>query len=389
MKTTLAALLILFTLSALAHAQVEDDTTSPSPGLGFALPTVGGTLTYALTGSESLVTGYGQNTVASETTLSGDLAYLSSSPNRPFSLVYTGGVQHTTISDSGYPPVYTFQNLALSQVVATKNWNFVVDDAVSYLPDAPTTGLSGIPGVGDIGIVPVQIGDQPTQSILTNFATRVSNGLNGGVTRQITESLSLAGSASWHILHFFSNLGIDSTGEYARIGPNYRINASSSFSANAIYGYTSEQYQGTNFAFTSEGLMFQYQRQWSPNLSMSVAAGPQRLYGTGVAALYITPQIDFVADAGLTYIHKLTTASLTYTRATDAGSGVLYGGLTNTVMFAVQRQFNLKWQGALMGSYFQTSALGQVPGFNENYAGVHAGLQVSRRISPSLSGYAS
>lgn len=41
-----------------------------------------------------------------------------------------------------------------------------------------------------------------------------------------------------------------------------------------------------------------------------------------------------------------------------------------------------------MGSYFHVSALGQIPGFNENYSGVYAGLQVSRKLSRSFSCYA-
>ena len=101
--------------------------------------------------------------------------------------MYSGGYLYSSVP--GYPSSSTFQNLAASPGGTTKNWNFVIDDAVSYLPESPTTGLSGIPGVGDIGVEPVQIGDQPAQSILTNYATRVGNGLNGGITRNRQQEL--------------------------------------------------------------------------------------------------------------------------------------------------------------------------------------------------------
>jgi hypothetical protein len=388
MKTHLVAPLILLTLGSIAQAQVQGPATSLSPGFGFALPTVEGTLTYALTGSESVATGAGYgNTVASETTLSGDVAYLSSSQTKPFSLVYSGGYLYSNVP--GYPGSSTFQNLALSQVVVTKNWNFVVDDAVSYLPQSPITGFSGIPGVGDIGVTPVQIGDQPAQSILTNYGVSVSNGLNGGVTRQITGSTSITGSASWQLLRFFNNLGIDSTGEYATLGLNHRINARSSVGASATYSYTSEQYQNINLPFTTEGLMFQYQRQWSRTLSMSIAAGPQRTYGTGASELFMPAQIDFVANAGVTYTRRLTSASLTYSRATNGGSGVIYGALTDSVSLSAHRQLSRNWQAAVTGSYFRSVALAQVPGFNESYQGADGSIQVSRKISRSLSAYAS
>ncbi len=388
MKTRLVVPLLFLVLGSLACAQMQGPATSPSPGFGFSLPTVEGTLTYALTGSESAASGAGYgNTVASETILSGDLAYLSSSQTKPFSLVYSGGYMYTNMP--GYPASSTFQNLALSQVVATKNWNFVASDAVSYLPQSPIVGFSGIPGIGDIGVTPVQLGDQPAQSILTDYGVSVSNGLSGGVTRQITGSTSIVGSASWQILHYFNNVGINSTGEYATLGPNHRIDARSSVGASVTYGYTSEQFQNINLPFTTEGLMLQYQRQWSRTLSMSVSAGPQRTYGTGASEAFMPAQIDFVANAALTYTRKVTSASLIYSRATNGGSGVVYGALTDTVSLSAQRQMGRKWQAAVTGSYFRSIALAQVPGFNENYQGTDGSVQISRQISRSLSGYVS
>ena len=391
MKTNLVAPLILLTLGSLAHAQLQGATTSPStspsPGFGFSLPTVEGTMTYALTASEDLETGYGTGGAASQTTLSGDLAYLSSSQTKPFSLVYSGGYMYTNVP--GYPASSTFQNLALSQVVVTRNWNFVVDDAVSYLPQSPIVGLSGIPGVGDIGVTPVQIGDQPAQSILTDYGVSVSNGLNGGVTRQLTGSTSINASASWQILRFFSDLGIDSTAEYGTLGLNHRIDARSSVGASATYSYSSEQYLNLTLPFTTEGLMFQYQRQWSRALSMSVSVGPQRTYGTGAAEAFMPAQLDFAANAGLTYTRKLTSASLIYTRATNAGSGVIYGALTDSLSLSAQRQFSRNWEGAVTGSYFRSAALMQVPGFNESFQGTDGSIQASRKISRSFSAYAS
>ncbi len=387
MKTHLVAPLILLTLGSLAHAQLQGPTTSPSPGFGFALPTVEGTLTYALTASESVETGYGVGSAASQTTLSGDLAYLSSSQTKPFSLVYTGGYLYSNVP--GYPSSTTFQNLALSQVVVTKNWNFVVDDAVSYLPQSPIVGLSGIPGVGDIGVPPVQIGDQAAQSIFTNYGASVSNGLNGGVTRQLTGSTSVTGSVSWQILRFFSDLGLDSTGEYGTLGLNHRINARNSVGASATYSYTSEQYQNLNLPFTTEGLMVQFQRQWSRTLTMSIAVGPQRTYGTGVMETFMPAQLDVAANASFTYTRRLTSASLTYSRATNAGSGVIYGALTDSIALSTQRQFSRNWQGAVAGSYFRSVALAQVPGFNENFTGIDGSIQMSRKIGRSLSAYAS
>src|SRR6202789_1702207 len=243
MKTSLLAPLFLFTLGPAASAQAPQPITPSAPNFGFSLPTTEGTLTSALSGTESFLTGQGESGLDHTTVLSGDLAYLSTSVNKPFSIVYSGGYLLT--STPGTPESTTFQNLALSQVITTKNWNFVIDDGVSYLPQSPTTGLSGIPGVGDIGVTPVTIGDEPSQSILTSYESRVSNGFNAGATRKLDGDWSLNGSGSYQILRFLGNQGIDTPSGSGSAGTSYRIDARSSASASLTYSYTSDNLGGT------------------------------------------------------------------------------------------------------------------------------------------------
>jgi len=382
MKIYLVASVLFLTFAWSAEAQ-EPPLSAP-PTFGFSLPSVEGTMTYSLSASESLLTGYNNGTDYS-TAVSGSLGYLSSSPNKPFSLVYSGGYIYSSVE--GYPSSSTFQNIAASQVWTTKNWNFVVDDAFSYLPESPTTGLSGIPGVGDIGVEPVQIGDQPSQSILTNYATRLGNGLNGGFTRNINKSLSINGSASWQILHFINNEGINSTMASGSLGPTYKIDARSSVSADVVFSYTNDSYLGVSYPFESEGITFDYQRQLTRFFSMNVSAGPQRTFGTGAAAALIPSQITPVASASLTYARKTTTAIVTYSRATNAGSGVVYGALTNAIAGTVRQQFSRNWQGALTASYSQNTALAKIDGFDEDYRSTFGGGQLSRRLGRSFSAY--
>jgi hypothetical protein len=382
MKAYLVAPVLLLAVGVRAKAQAPPLSTPPT--FGFSLPSVEGTLTYSLSASEAFLTGYAGG-VDYDTALSGSLGYLSKSPDKPFSLVYSGGYLYSSVP--GYPSSSTFQNLAASQVVTTKHWNFVIDDAVSYLPESPTTGLSGIPGVGDIGVEPVQIGDQPAQSILTNYATRLGNGLNGGITRTINRSLSINGSASWQILHFINNEGIDSSMASGSIGPTYRIDARSSASADVVYSYTNDTYAGNSYPFETEGITFQYQRQLTHFLTMNVSAGPQRTFGSGSTSSLIPSQITPVASASLTYSRKTTTASVFYSRASNAGSGVVFGALTNSIGGTVREQFSRNWQGALMASYSQSTSLAEVAGVDEDYHSTFGGGQISRRLSRSFSAY--
>jgi opacity protein-like surface antigen len=385
MKTCLVAPLFLLTLGSAASAQAPQPITPSAPNFGFSLPTTEGTLTYALSGTESFLTGQGESGLDHTTVLSGDLAYLSTSVNKPFSIVYSGGYLLT--STPGTPESTTFQNLALSQVITTKNWNFVIDDGVSYLPQSPTTGLSGIPGVGDIGVTPVTIGDQPSQSILTNYESRVGNGLNGGATRQINASTSVNASGSWQILRFLGNSGIDSSSESASVGTTHRIDARSTASATVNYAYTADQYLGANLPFTSEGISFQYTRQLSHFFNVTASAGPQRTYGSGVAAPLIPSRIYVVAGAGLNYTRRFTTASLGYSRATNSGSGVVYGALTDSVVLSASQQLSRNWQVAANASYARSSSLAKIAGIPTLTTGIYGGAQVSRKLSRSLFAY--
>lgn len=385
MKTYLVAPVILLAFGSLAHAQDVPAVVVSTPTFGFSLPSVEGTMTYSLNAAESIDTGYGTGGVDTTTSLSGSLGYLSSSPDKPFSLVYSGGYLYSTMP--GYPGSSTFQNLAASQVLTTRNWNFVVDDAVSYLPESPTTGLSGIPGVGDIGVEPVQIGDVPAQNIFTNYATRLGNGLSGSATRKISADLSMSTSGSWQILHFFGNEGIDSSTATGSAGPSYRLDARSSVGASVIYSYTNDTYLGNSYVFETEGISGQYQRQLSHFFNMSVSAGPQRTSGSGSTDALIPSEISVVGSAALSYARRSTSASIAFVRGTNAGSGVLYGALSDSVNGAVRKQFSRDWQGALTASYSKNTSLAQIAGFEQSYQSIYGGGQLSRRLSRSFSAY--
>jgi hypothetical protein len=155
---------------------------------GFELPRTAGTLQYSVGVNENLSTGYyAQSGWDSATGVNGNLAFISSSKIYPFSMVFSGGRSWST---SGQPSTL-FLNLGLSQVITTRHWNFVLSDSVSYLPQTPSTGLSGIPGVGDLGVPPLQIGDAG-QGVLTQYATRVGNNSSLSATSSLTGKTSIA-----------------------------------------------------------------------------------------------------------------------------------------------------------------------------------------------------
>jgi len=388
-RTSLIAASLLCLPAALlgqAESTASVSNTMPSNNFGFNLPTHLGTLSYSLTGSEQIESGYGSGGVYAGTTLSGNLGYLSKSEYNPFSLLYSGGVTFGDIpgTDSN---VQTYQNIAASQVFRTKSWVFVASDAFSYLPDSPTTGLSGVAGVGDVGANPPQTGIGPPQAIFTNNSNRISNGLQGSATWQTTASLDLEGSASWEILKFTGgDVGYNNDSWGATFGPNYRIDARNS--AGATVFYNQQTYPGyQNYLIETEGVTANYNRAWSRRLSTTVSLGPARTYGRTIVP--IPSQINLSGSASVTYATRTTGFFANYDRSVNAGSGVVFGAISDSVSVGMNRPINRDWIVGMNLGYSHNVGLTPIEGVIPSYDTVFGSAQVSRRLTESLSMYGS
>lgn len=367
-----------------AESSAPVSNTMPTNSFGFNLPSNLGTLAYSLSGSEIFYTGY-NNGLSNSTALSGNLAYLSRSQNDPFSMVYSGGYLY---SRPGSPESSTFQDLALSQVLRTRSWVFVISDGVSYLPSAPTTGLSGVAGVGDVGVYPVQTGLGPAQDILTDYSRRVSNGLQGSASWQLTPSLDLEGSASWQVMDFIgaTDPGLDIDSESGSFGPNFRIDARDSVGAEAYYSRTTFP-DYSNYEIESDGVYFNFNRAWSRRLSTTFSFGPQSTHGTTVVPIPV--QVTFAGSATVNYATRTTGFTAGYTRGVNAGSGVTFGALSDLVTFGMNRPLTRDWVLAANASYSRNVTLGSYPGVTPEYNAVYGGVQLSRRLTDTLSCYGS
>ncbi len=368
-----------------ADSPAPDTNSMPTSNFGFNLPTHLGTLSYALSGSEMLETGYGSG-VESLTGVSGNLAYLSKSERDPFSMVYSGG--YLWSSGSGYYTSSTFQDLAFSQVMRTRSWVFVVSDGLSYLPGAPTTGLSGIAGVGDVGVLPVQTGLGPAQDILTNYAHVLANGLSGSATWQIGPSLDLQGSGSWQLMRFTGggNPGISSNSYSGTFGPNYRIDARNSIGAQAYYNYSTYPTYAS-YRIETEGVNVNYSRSWSRRFSTTLSFGPQKTHGMTFTTL--PSRLSFAGSASASYATRTTGLTANYTRGVNAGSGVIFGAMSDTVAVGMTHPINRDWQLGLNGNYSRNVGLAPYQGIVPVYNAEFGAVQVSRRLTETLSCFGS
>ena len=388
-------LLALFAVPFLAWGQATPTATVVPAQSGLNLPAINGSFQYGLSAAEVIQSGYsGSGDVYAQTSLSGDLAYSSRSEVHPLSLVYTGGFQFADRSDLSTD---YYQSFAISQAYLTRSWVFNVSDVVSYLPQSPTVGLSGIPGTGDVGLDPVQNGLEPSQSILSIGNSRLSNSVSGGAERRLDAFTSVSAGASYGILHFLGNGGLDSSQLSGDASINRRLNGRSSASLSASYGTFDYSSLGQGASFDTRGLSVSYQRQISRSLSGSVSGGPEWISSSSTLA--IPSRLTFTAGAGLSYVVRLYRASISYTRGINGGAGVQPGGISDSVIASIQRPFGTAWSASANIGYARTQGLSDAStpaslalvGLTSsgNYDSVFAGGQVSRRLSRSLSAYAS
>jgi hypothetical protein len=392
-KTSLSALTLLLCLPPFLHGQAVPtaSTGTPSFNPGPSLPMIDGNLQYAISASEGLQTGLNSTSGVTETTgLSGDVEYLSSSAVHPTTLLYAGGVYFSSISAQG---AQTFQSISASQGLVGHGWAVGVSDSFSFLPQSPTTGLIGIPGIGDLGLQPITDPSVPSQSVLTNYGKRFSNTLGGSVERQLTGRDSISASANYGILHFIGKpyVGSDnlnSTQLSGNLSFNHRIDRRSSMSIGAQY--STFYYSSNTTSFNTRGLNLQYSRQLSKNLNFQVSAGPQWINSFGASdptftvAQKIPAVLTVQASAGLTYTRRVTTASLSYSRGVNSGSGIQTGAISDGISASVQRSYGRNWSGAISAAYTHTAGL--VLG---NASSVYGGVQVNRRLTGYLSAFGS
>jgi len=387
---TRSILILSLAASALTLSAKSQDvpTLIAAPSVGFQLPQIGGEWSYAISASQTVIVGYDGDSsggTATSSNISGDFAYASSSLTHPTSIVYSGGYLG---SESSELPSSSFQNLALSQEFRGHHWDVIASDTVSYLPQSPVGGLSGVPGIGDLGVVPITIGATFGPGILTNYDTRVSNITGVTVSRELTGSTSVQASGNYAIQRFLDSNGEDYSGFNSNqtegsAGITHRINARNSFGVN--YLYSKFTYVSQPFSFTSNGVNFDYTYRWTHKLTFDVSLGPQFSDSTTFSSTATT----LAASLALTYLGERSSAALSYVRGTNAGSGVVEGALSDSVGFTAQRRLNQVWNVAGSANYTHTQSLPTLVFQAFDVSSEVVAGQISRGFGRSFSAFAS
>jgi hypothetical protein len=405
MKTWIPISMMLVVLGSQAFGQALPTATeavTPNPsGSGSKLSWVDGTVHYALSASQVIQHGYFGSGTTGSTALSGNVGWVSLSQVHPTSLLFAGGV---LIGQSGQGSS-TYQNLAISQSLIKRKWSFNVSDSFSFLPQSPTVGISGIPGVGDVGPVPIPgPSTGPAGGVLTYSGNRIANTISGDIERRLNARTSVSGSGSWSLLHFIDeHAGLDTSTVTGEVALNRRINARNSASISAVYssydttGLLANLPPGFRFpkdkiTYETKGINVSYSRQWTRAFSTDVSAGPQWIQSS--AAQLIPDKLNYFVNAGASYSRQLMNYGVRYSHGVNGGSGVQAGAISDNVSATVGRNFGRQWAGAAIFSYSHTTGLlalfpNAPSAINGAIDTEYGTLQVTHGFTRTISGYAS
>ena len=375
------AVVILLLPVVRVAAQNVPAATAPVPYTGFELPDTSGTLRLSFNGSERFTLGYnGSGGNSNGFSASGLAAYLSNSPTDPFSAVYTGSF----ITGDATAPARVLSNLAMSKVVDLGRYHVVVADAVSYSPENPVSGLTGVPGLGDGNTAPLS-GSTTGLDVQTINTSVLSNRVSGTTSYSLSAATSVSGTASQSVIRYLSVPGGSTTdqNEWTFSG-GLRQMMDASTSLGVRYSYAEYSYLGSGLSVKSQSIAFTASRTLTPYLSVNGSVGPQ--FTSSSNPTFEPSSSSYSLSGALLYHNDQWNATVNANRGINGGSGLISESESTTVAGRVNRQ---------IGSVVNLSATASYSSYTSLQAGSDStqslvvGGQANRAVAAHISAFAS
>ena len=362
MKTAFKLVVLAFSVCTATSAQVAPAAIQGGSHLGYSLRYTQAAEFY---GAGLGATDYG--------IASGNLDYRNGSERHPFNVNFGGGY---TWAVAGSPyQVGLFENLWLSQGLVGRKWNAQISDQISYAPQAPNGGFSGIPGIGEpIGVT------NPTpptsQSILTLNTHVINNTALASYEHNLNYATSLTVGGSYILLRYPDNNGLNTTGEDGNIALARRLNVRNSISGE--YLYSDFSYPDYNANLQTSTALLGYDHELSRKVDVKLAGGPEWITGSGISGLQ--PTTTVAANAAITYQMQSASASLSYYRGTNGGGGFLLGGVSDAAFGNYSRGFGRDLTFAMTAGYQRTVGLNN----NDVIGNTYGEAQVTKRLGSNF-----
>ncbi len=349
-----------------AFAQVSPAATSSTT------TAVARGLQYALRYSESAQFSGGFNTVQSSS-ISGDIAFTSRNTIKPFVMDYAGGY---TWNLSG-PDFQSgqFHRLYLDQGFDYRRWKFNLEDDVSYLPQTPITGFSGVPGTGEIIGLP-NPSPSNSQTILTLNTHVLYNNALASVEHALNYSTTVGFSGNSNVLHYPNNDGIDTRGTSGNAILMRRLSGRTTLLGS--YNFTQYDFQGTALTMRTQTALAGVRHMFTRNLVMDLRGGPQLIDSTITSV--IPANNTYYVNAMVTYSKRESSMSGSYFHGTTGGSGFLIGGIVDSGQGNYLRRIGQNVTLGFTSGYSRTGGLNNNGTTDAAYGAAQANWMVGRNL---------
>jgi len=309
-------------------------------------------------------------------TPSGEVDFRNGRRKTPFSLIYAGGYTWTLTGPTQYSTGF-FQRLSLHQLMLREKWRVSLSNDVSYRPEAPFTGFSGIPGTGEPIGTP---SPPPSQTILTLGTHALDNLASGELTRIVSPVYSVSAGVNYDLLLFPDGNALNTNHLSAHSELARRIDRRSSVFGEYIFNRFS--YPDVNLTTNANVVMAGYEHTFSRRFHANLAGGPGWVTSSDNKVVPGSTMVN--ATAGLDYQMRTGSAFVRYDRSTSGGSGYLLGQLSDIVDGGYSRVFARTFTAEVIGGYRRIQPLNK----SEIIHAELGAVQGSWRFGGHLSGVA-
>lgn len=344
--------------------------------------------------SNSTGTGGSGNVWDSASLVSGAIGIKHFSARSELTATYAGGGAIYNTRDNLNE---MYHQATISEKLTWRRWTLLLSDQASYLPES-SFGLGGLNlpgGVGGLGTLGGPFSNlnpvfDPSQSILTGRARRISNSFVGEVQYAISPRSSFTASGSYGMLSFLDDGFIDSTSEMFRGGYDYMLNAKDTIGF--TYNFSRFNFGGQDSAVQNHAAQLAYGRRITGRLALQLYGGPSFSRFENAAAS-TKGEWDNSWSAGAMMRYQLANGgiSLTYLHGVSGGAGVFAGSERDEIRVSADRKLARQLTGAVNFGYSHNAGLGQVQlsdafvpsnfRFNSWYGGTTLNRTIGRRLS--------
>jgi hypothetical protein len=324
-----------------------------------------------------------QSNVLSATSLIGRIAVQRIWSHFQFTADYRGGGILYSPQSELTTSIHDFQFV---QRIDGRRWSLLLSDQLGYFPES-SFGFGGFYSGQSSLAASLNPVFQPSQSILTVRATRLSNTAVGEVQYTLTRKSSFTASASYGILRF-QQAGFVNNSNVA-VSTGYSYNPTPRNTIALLYGFSSFHFEGTAQRVYDHNVHLSYGRRITGRLALELSAGPD-LYTFRNPLAGPTRQLSWGLASAWIYRFRKTDLNMTYTSYLTGGAGALSGARSDQVSLTATTRLSRKLSSLLDLGYARNTAFQQTtkvtgnPAFDTWYAG----LQLRRPIGRYMDVYA-